>query len=319
MSTPSTVHLSNQRELRASDLQNWRLLPWSIELGSDLAAKLYLDEFEKKVGNRVFIQENTSDPWILAVQPLEWDSKFFSLKTAKIDIIPPAQPGHNAESLSSGITNLNGIFSQLRADGFKLLTAQVDTRDSLIFQSLEKNGFLMVDTIFGYQLAVRSFQENSQIRHATRQDEVVLRKIAAECFDNREQNVNRFNSDVRIQACTRKMYELWIAKSLSGERADAVLVFEDNEKVVGFITIKKEPGSYGGKSFASISLNAVSPGYQGKGIYNVLVKSAINWANEQNIDVVQIKTQISNCAVHSCWSRLGASIFTTYHTFHGGF
>ena len=69
---------------------------------------------------------------------------------------------------------------------------------------------------------------------------------------------------------------------------DSVLIYKKEKKIVGFITLKRL------ESRVDIGLIAVDHNYRGKGIGQILMKSAEKWALERQINTIQVVTQIVN-------------------------
>ena len=326
-STPKSVELMI--------IEHWKLLPQLHQYGAARAAQAYVNTVAAAGNSLSYFSSESDDgvPWQLLAWPLEWDSKFFGFKTARLDLIAPPIDVFNKENEELGRSFIESALFELQKNGFEFLSAQIDVSDTAAMQCLELNGFLLADTIVGYELSLAKLtaQENRSsaslcqqhnIRPATSSDEQALRAIAADCFGKREANVNRFNSELKFsQDQVREMYELWIANSIKGTLADSVLLYEEGGTPIGFITIRLPSASElsAGINCAAIPLNAVSRAHQGKGVYRQLVFAALNWLKVQNCDAVQIKTQLPNRAVHSCWQSLGARIYTSLHTFQKDF
>ncbi|MBX9772674.1 MAG: GNAT family N-acetyltransferase, partial [Candidatus Obscuribacterales bacterium] len=71
-----------------------------------------------------------------------------------------------------------------------------------------------------------------------------------------------------------------------------------------------------GVYLGTIPLNAVHPNFQGRGIYKKLVRAALSFLSQNGAKTAEIRTQITNSAVHRTWENLGGHLYFAYHRFH---
>ncbi len=258
--------------------------------------------------------------WSGGLRKLPWDSSFFQIGIGRIEFLGTERVEFDLEKdlveAMSFIRHLKKTASSLEID---YLSVQVDTSDVLQLASLQAEGFIIVDTIVCYLLDLKNIvpSENSLVREALITENESVAEIARVCFRSPSFNSNRFNSDPLFSVDQiGTMYSIWGLKSVSGEMADKVLVYDDGNGPSGFITINL-PDSFdtiAGLNLGSIPLNAVVPHRHGMGIYSALVQGALLELKRNSIDWVDIRTQLPNTAVHKTWQKLGANPVLSYHT-----
>lgn len=255
--------------------------------------------------------------WVTCLQPLSWDSDFFGLRMARLEPFIAPSSFDDADFLD-GSHFAKLCLNQAELAGIQHLSAQVHCKDICSQYSLQSNGFFLADTIIEFRLALIDFVSSpakSGVVVADFSHREALMAIAAECFGNPSLNSNRFNADRSFaNNLVRKMYSTWVSKSLDGELADQVFVFIEQSEPVGFITINL-PTNLQPKT-GRVSLNAVHPQFQGRGIYGKLVDAACAWLKAEDVAFVEIKTQLPNLPVHRAWTNRGAHPSRVMHTFH---
>lgn len=93
------------------------------------------------------------------------------------------------------------------------------------------------------------------------------------------------------------MYKMWVDNSISKKIATDVLVYIENQKLLGFVTYKIDNKN------AHIGLIAVHPNAQGKGIGKKLLARAEHIAQIQHCHVMQIPTQQQNKEACTFYSK----------------
>lgn len=279
-----------------------------------------------------FVTNQASGGWSAALRKLPWDSQFFGRGVGRVEYLVCSDTRFNSPNIEQGrgfIRKLKGKLGHFAGEaempgGIDYLTLQVDSSDVLLLSVLQQEGFVVLDTIVCYLLDLRNFLVDrdklsaySSVRPALSGDGAALARISQQCFSDVAFNANRFNSDPQLPSVrVAELYALWASRSVSGEMAEAVLVYDDGRGPDGFITMDK-PGVFdlaSGLNLASIPLNAVAPERHGNGIYSALVYQALVRLKECGADWVDIRTQLSNSAVIRTWQRLGAVQVLSYHT-----
>lgn len=111
---------------------------------------------------------------------------------------------------------------------------------------------------------------------------------------------SRFNLDKKFdEEKFKKLYRMWIDNSLNGSIADEVLIYQENNELVGLVIYKKD------REVVTYTLLAVFPEYQGKAIGAKLFEFVAQKMAKQNIKKLIIPTQISNVGACYIYNRLG--------------
>ncbi|HEY8600373.1 MAG TPA: GNAT family N-acetyltransferase [Thermomicrobiales bacterium] len=143
----------------------------------------------------------------------------------------------------------------------------------------------------------------------------LLRRITHDCFQD-----TRFYADQNFprEGC-RSLYETWITRSCSGY-ADAVLVAEIANTVLGFITCHLTPETANG----AIGLVGVSAQARKQGIGHALVQQALEWFASRDVREISVVTQGRNIAARYLYQRGGFRVsaeqiwFHKWYTHQGG-
>ena len=114
---------------------------------------------------------------------------------------------------------------------------------------------------------------------------------------------SRFNLDKRFDnEKFKKLYRTWIDNSLSGKNADELLVYHEQDELIGFVTYKVE------KNIATYYLLAVDPKHRGKKIGIKLFDYVAQKMIGYNVDKLMIPTQKSNVGACYIYEKLGYKI-----------
>lgn len=221
---------------------------------------------------------------------LEYDTKLFGMKTAKITHVAP----HDIQAL----------VHELQTHGVEYATYRVESQQMETVARLEAAGFVLVDGFIELEQKAgdrSSTVDNSFIRSATNEDIPALRALAGSSFI-----YNRFYNDPLItkeQADT--LFADWVQNSVAQIAADEVFVYENEGNIVGFVTIK-----YVGE----IPLIAVSKEVRGQGIAQKLITHALHALAIRNsqpetrnpkLATITIDTQLQNIPALRTYIRCG--------------
>ncbi|SHJ58055.1 GNAT family N-acetyltransferase [Aquimarina spongiae] len=121
---------------------------------------------------------------------------------------------------------------------------------------------------------------------------------------------SRFKLDPKLSDYFEKLYILWITNSLKGNLADHILVFMKENKIIGFLSLKKN------KSFYQIGLIATSPKHQGLGIGSALLQKAEEIALLENIHEIKVVTQLENEIACNFYKKNSYEIDTLEYIYH---
>jgi dTDP-4-amino-4,6-dideoxy-D-galactose acyltransferase len=95
------------------------------------------------------------------------------------------------------------------------------------------------------------------------------------------------------------LYNLWVDNSINGKFADGILVYKDQNSILGFVTYKTN------QDVATIGLIAVNPKYQGRGIGRKLIQSLENKLAIIGVATVKIPTQLQNEMACGFYTKMG--------------
>jgi GNAT superfamily N-acetyltransferase len=232
------------------------------------------------------------------------DEQRFGIRTAK------------ASGLSD--EDIPGMLTYCDENGVALLITRSSADDIATAQELERNGFLIMDTLVYYlfDFAKKSIPEDRgkvTIRMHEPGDEESVEMVAVDSFRG---YTGHYHADPRLDdSRCDEVYTSWAHSSVaSRDVADEVLVAVMEEEIVGFATLKfNSPDEGEGVLFG------VAPKAQSKGIYRSFIIRALEWFHSRGAKQVVVSTQVNNIAVQKVWTRVGFEPCYSYYTFHKWF
>ena len=227
---------------------------------------------------------------------LNWDSHFFNLKIGK------AVLSHTDEK------NVALVFNEKKSEDYDVVYLFASGIDSGSDAAIRKAGGFMTDQKITYSKEIykdKAHELSKVIRQYSGQLTLELLELTLQSGHE-----SRFNMDARLQPKFELLYKTWIEKSLSGEMADSVLVYEEENTIKGFVTLKKE------SALGQIGLIAVAPQLHGKGIGKALMASSDNWYKSQQINTARVVTQKNNTAACKLYEKAGYTIEKTEFIYH---
>ncbi|MBK5074899.1 dTDP-4-amino-4,6-dideoxy-D-galactose acyltransferase [Budviciaceae bacterium CWB-B4] len=225
------------------------------------------------------------------IEPLEWESDFFSLSTAKLNFNQLAVTPLDVQALS----------------GFQLVQAKVPASRGDWIDTLNALDFQLVEGEVDFTASLDAVTDGSPdllftCRVATEQDVPALRAVASEVFRQ-----SRFRAPWYQKSDSGRFYALWVEKAVSGTFDHSCLILEDKEgHPQGFVTLRDIGDSQG-----RIGLLAVWPGCSNKGVGLELMKIAKSWCVARKLNHLCVATQMGNLAALRLYIRSGASINST--------
>jgi dTDP-4-amino-4,6-dideoxy-D-galactose acyltransferase len=217
---------------------------------------------------------------------LEWDSKFFGIRIARV-------AGHRLDEERTAEIALASRDQSLDCIYF-LAEPERET-----VQLAELQGFQLIN--IRVTLAARLLNtyagtwNDDGIREAAPEDIPALREIAGHsCTDS------RFYQDGRFPAfLCDEMYRGWIEKSCHGY-ADIVLVAEQDARPAGYICCHlKEDGS------GQIGLMGATGGMKNQAVVRQLVHHALCWFQEREVRDITVVASGSNITAQRLYQRSG--------------
>ena len=227
---------------------------------------------------------------------LDWDSKFFNIKICRIN-------GTIANSIE-----LSDILKELKESEIDLVyySSPIPLQD---FQQLSLPYKIdLVDKKITY---LKKITDNPGVKDSVTEfvgeypdDKLIQLAIESGIY-------SRFNVDKKFgRSNYEAMYKAWIVNSVNKQIAKEVLVYLDNQEIVGFVTLGEK------KSRADIGIIAVDANARGRGIGKSLMFSAENWFLKNDYQLMQVVTQGDNLAACKLYESCGYGIEQSDYFYH---
>lgn len=227
-----------------------------------------------------------------------FDSEVFGFKVAKILSLDSED---TPEELSKTVKNL---IEDLKKNIIKYATFRVQSNNFPIIHALEKSGFILVDGLISLEISdLDNIDKETvkEIREANKNDIDELKNLTSELFlQNRI-----FNDPFIPKNKAKNFYIKWIENSILGKAANSVLVWEEQKKIGGYITLQKK---------GQIPLLGVSPAFRGQGVAKKLVKASLCKFKEWGIKNVVVETQMGNIPALRVYRDCGFKIIDSFLT-----
>jgi dTDP-4-amino-4,6-dideoxy-D-galactose acyltransferase len=228
-------------------------------------------------------------PHKIKISLLPWDSNLFNYKVGMI----PLKKTTSQEELEA-------IAKLAKAEGFKLVYIKSDLELCHINISTGNSQLYLTDKKITY---ARTVESNPEIVNTP------ILKLYEEAMPNAELISlalqsgihSRFAIDSNFQNNEyKKLYNIWIEKSLKKEIANEVWVSQNaDKKITGFITIAIKD------NFVDIGLLAVDSHERGKNIGKNLIQIALYKASIWGQNKIQVVTQQDNIIACKFYERCG--------------
>lgn len=220
------------------------------------------------------------------VKKLDWDSNFFNLKVGEL----------NAEEYKSSS----------EASAFDILYVLGNNEFDLKIDQFE-NTFSEVKVKFGKKPENKKSNSNDIYAiNDVKNDIQDLYQLAFESGKN-----SRFLLDKKFkEEKFKELYRAWVDNSISKKFADDILVYMEQNKLLGFVSYKINNDK------ASVGLIAVNSNQQGKGIGGKLLTELENILFDKNIQEVIIPTQLANIQACNFYKKQGYSIIEQTYIKH---
>ena len=247
---------------------------------------------------------------IAMVRALDWESEFFRIPMAVLDILVGID--HRRETAVRLLGEVLGEPEPYRHVSMRLDAADFDAR-----LAAQDFGFRLMDTICTYEGRLGAPGDPATIEHKYRirrfrpDDREAVIAVASECFRSYP---SRFALDPMIgPESALAMYGTWAAKCCSGEMASELIIAELRGEVVGFL------------GWRNNQLLEESTGIriQGSGLggcrprrfdaYRALLWHAMHEFGRPPGD---FDTHLTNLATIRTYESLGFSLVRTCHNFH---
>jgi dTDP-4-amino-4,6-dideoxy-D-galactose acyltransferase len=150
------------------------------------------------------------------------------------------------------------------------------------------------------------FGISNVIREANPQDLIALKRIARSSHEN-----TRFFVDLCFEReLSRKLYAIWIERSISNE-TEKVFVLTEEDVVIAYISCAiAELGK------SSIGLLAVDPNKKGQGRAMTIVSHALAWLKKNGAVMNEVVTQGTNISALKLYEKMGFRIKDVKFWYH---
>lgn len=240
---------------------------------------------------------------------LGWDSEQLGMEAARIDYLVASDS--YAEQHETKTALLGEVIEQARERGIKHLSARLDAGDLSGLHALEEAGFITVDSILTF---ARDLKANPpialpaayRIRFATSEDTPAVAALAREAY-----SYDRFHADPAIDdESADELHAAWLSNSCAGTAADAVVIAEDEEGLLGYVTCKlqRDTQKFLGRMVGTIVLVATAESARGRGVGHAITMAALCWFQEQGASIVEVGTQLRNIPASRLYQRCGFSL-----------
>ena len=231
---------------------------------------------------------------------LIWDSAFFGLPIARLDVV---------QTLSSD--QILGLLQKLKSQKVSLLYFFVDQNDKKTFDNALKAGGLPVGSRAVFVIDINNMLYKKKVSNI---QEYLDSHVDPVLIDLALQSglYSRFQMDKNLpEGAFGKLYETWITRSVKKEIAEAVFVYKNNHNEIrGLITLGKS-GERG-----DIGLLGVDTESRGQSIGTKLVDEAVHYFKKKKIRELQVVTQGNNLPAVHFYTKYGFLKESEHYIFH---
>lgn len=223
------------------------------------------------------------------INKLTWDSDFFGFNVGKFSVENTEFDEIEFKELSKNF-QLVYFFSNKEinvSDDFKLIDIKT------CFGKKINNQLIDNDSIITFNPEIHNYKELEQLAYLSG---VFSRFKIDENFKNNE---------------FKKLYKIWLDNSLDFSFAFKVLVKIIDEKIAGFVTLKKN-----NEETSEIGLIAVSDAFQGRGIASELIQKAEYESFKIGFKYFKVPTQFENKPAVKLYLKNGFEIIEKSYIYH---
>jgi len=221
--------------------------------------------------------------------PLDWDSKFFGYRIAKMEVNDPIGFSFPLDSYF----RLVYVFSMQ-----PIPILEFELMDKKVCFHMEAINFNK--SIVNPSIKIEPFDEGKhsyeKLKDLTFQSGVFSRFFVDKGFVNDEFS---------------KLYTKWIENSVNKISAIEVFVALENNELLGFITLTRKD-----EDLADIGLLAVSPEARGRRVASSLIEHVKNYAVEKGFTKMQVVTQFNNIPATKLYKSAGFELKELTYIYH---
>lgn len=233
----------------------------------------------------------------------------------EINAIETRRFGITAAKVMDLTASTDAVNAAAMAQQVQMLTVRVPTDDLVRVQTLEADGYRLMDTLVYYDCNLADLDpvDDPMIRLATPADADGVAEVARLSFAG---YIGHYHTDPRLSDTNADAaYVEWAHNSIKdcGSNSPAYVAL-DADRITGFLTVR-----HNCYIEAEVVLNGIHPEMQSKGIYARLLAHALGSMKYAGFERALISTQVNNIPVQKVWSRLGLRMARSYYTFHKWF
>ncbi len=223
-----------------------------------------------------------------------------------------------ARALNVSRADVEPMLAYCRQHQVRLLVARCAAADLAAAQTMEAEGFRLMDTLVHYARDLRreslpALPDGLVVRPVSPDEAAAIGQLAARTFEGYP---GHYHADDRLdRRRADEVYISWAQRSCAvQDAAGAVLAAECNGQLAGFISLRLVSASA-----AEVPLYGVDPAFQRQGVGRGLLIGGLRWSLDRGASTLHIATQIINTASQKVWVRLGFEPTHAYYTFHKWF
>ncbi|MBA4320468.1 MAG: hypothetical protein C0412_18880 [Flavobacterium sp.] len=215
----------------------------------------------------------------MIIKHLDWDSSFFNKKIGLLDL------------------SNNCPYSEIQND-YDLIYV-ISKEDIVVDIANFKQSYTENKIVFSKKIVQNKALVETNIFSESKDSH--RKEIYELAFESGK--FSRFKLDPNFhQTGFEKLYKKWVDNSFNKEFADAVLVYKEQNTILGFVTYKVWDKQ------ASIGLIGVCPKYQGKGIGKKLIQYVEMELANKGVNELRIPTQLQNEMACKFYTKMGYEI-----------
>ncbi len=310
-------------------LAQWKYMPYAqSRYGVAAATSLWLERTEKVLGNssaQALVAMDADAPIGLGVlTPLPWDGEQIGMAAARLDcLIASGDYTRRHDILDMLIARL---VTEAERQNIRHLSARIDAGNLAATHALEQAGLQMMDGLltFALDLTTAPLPENANaqpaqersfhLRLATAEDAERAGQLAYGAYQH-----DRFHADPAIAPeKADALHACWVRNACRGHAADGVILAEEGNELLGFVTCKlhRDAQAHFGAATGTIALVAVAEAARGFGIGRAMTMEALRWMRGQGVELAEVGTQISNISASRLYEQCGFRLAGSSLTFH---
>jgi hypothetical protein len=254
--------------------------------------------------------------------PQDWETRVLGHKAAVLKhLVVSPEEARRGEVLD---LLLREVLAQAQAEGVELLSCRIYTDDGPTLHALQRQKFLLVDTVLDHVYDTRRnplaavprppLPPGCTLCAATPDDSEPLEFVAENAFRG---HFGRFHSDERLpRHVATRVYREWIRSCCNGY-ADHILVARVDGVVAGY-SVWKKPSALEqqfGLRVGHYSIAGVHSDFAGRGLYGALTYAGMA-ALHETVDWIEGPTHINNYPVQRGYTKLHWRMSGARHTLH---